>query len=619
MKNLYLGLVSVFLAGQAFSQVDLTERGKSLSPRASVKPVKQTTVRPQFKATLWSSDFSNLSDWTIGNSATSGNANWVIVNSPSEWWSNNAPLASTSGGNAAMFDSDGQSSAANLIQNNAWIQAGPFDCGALPNVAVSFEQYFNKWTGRTFVEVSIDGGASWVDYEVNVGMANNDETTNPAFASADISAQAAGQGAVLVRILYLSNAVSDGGTDHTAGDAWDYGWIVDDFQIGTLPDDDIALTYGWNADVVNDWEYSMIPLAQVKPMVPGVVIQNQGALQQTLDVTAEISLGGSVVNTTVETAYTIDPGVTDTIWFTTNYTPSALGVYTVDFSIEADADNNDNEYTAATMEVTQHIMAHDYGNQGTYGWNSSSTNPTVVGYANAPHAWANIYTPTVGANVYGVNIFLGASTTPNMEFTLDVYEIDPNNQGDWVQDPLGFVASKYWVPSAAQIGSQYTLAFDNPVALTGGKSYIFSLANVNGCTAPELFYIAGSEVASEDDDYSSLAFGSYNSNNPVNPNWYTGWGWAPYIRANFDQTVSVEAIADNGVSVYPNPTSGVVNVTNAGGLNNTIAVIDVTGKTLLSKTVSTETTVDLSTFGTGIYLVKVSNDKGQIVERVVVR
>ena len=97
------------------------------------------------------------------------------------------------------------------------------------------------------------------------------------------------------------------------------------------------------------------------------------------------------------------------------------------------------------------------------------------------------------------------------------------------------------------------------------------------------------------------------------------WQFAPYVRANFDQTLSVKAIAENGVSVYPNPTTGVVNVTNKSGLTNTIQVIDVTGKELISKTVSAGTTIDLSSFGTGIYLVKVSNEKGQIVERVVVR
>ena len=74
-----------------------------------------------------------------------------------------------------------------------------------------------------------------------------------------------------------------------------------------------------------------------------------------------------------------------------------------------------------------------------------------------------------------------------------------------------------------------------------------------------------------------------------------------------------------GVSVYPNPTNGVVNISNAQGSENEIQVLDITGKVVIAKTVSTSTSFDLSQFGTGVYIVKVSNENGQLVERVVVK
>ncbi len=54
-------------------------------------------------------------------------------------------------------------------------------------------------------------------------------------------------------------------------------------------------------------------------------------------------------------------------------------------------------------------------------------------------------------------------------------------------------------------------------------------------------------------------------------------------------------------------------------MTNTIEVFDVTGKTVLSKVVSTETTFDLSGNGSGVYIVKVSNEAGSLVERVVIK
>ena len=109
----------------------------------------------------------------------------------------------------ASFNSDGAATGANQIENNAWIRpADTLDCTSFPTVAVSFQQYFNKWTGRTFIEVSNDAGATWTDFEVNASMGNNDETTNPSGVTVNISSAAAGQDSVLVRILYLSNSIS---------------------------------------------------------------------------------------------------------------------------------------------------------------------------------------------------------------------------------------------------------------------------------------------------------------------------------------------------------------------------------------------------------------------------
>lgn len=611
MKSRYLALVMVFLVNTISAQVSSLERRKMPSPLISAKKAGIPTPKNTSKAIIWQSDFSMVSDWTIGNSS-GNNANWIISNSPSFWWSGNATLASNSGGNAASFNSDGYATAANQIENNAWIQSDTINCSNFPTVAVSFEQFFNKWTGRTFIEVSNDLGQTWVDYEVNESMDNNDETLNPSAQTVNITATAGLEPQVLIRFLYLSNAISDGGTNHTAGEAWDYGWIIDYVIVEELPDNDIALVKGWHADIVNDYEYSMVPLTQVREMIPGVILANQGALGQTLDVTATISDAGGVVNTTTQ-SITIPSGISDTVWFQTGYTPSSLGDYDVTFSIPADQDLSDNNANAATLSVTMDKMAHDYGASLTFGWNPASTNPDIVENANAVHSWGNIYYPQVDQDIYGVDINFASGTSPGLVFGVRVQQIDPVGG---IQGNLTFNNEQYYTVQASDIGMGITtVVFPQPSTLVAGEGYIIDVLKVDG-TSGQGFYIGGSDDFTEDDDFSTVAFGPYGANNAIN--YYVSWDFTPYIRANFDATLNVENLSLEGISIYPNPSEGIITIENETDEISVVTVMNLEGKVLRKHEINTTGTIDLSATGTGVYLVKVSNERGSFVERVLI-
>ena len=101
--------------------------------------------------------------------------------------------------------------------------------------------------------------------------------------------------------------------------------------------------------------------------------------------------------------------------------------------------------------------------------------------------------------------------------------------------------------------------------------------------------------------------------------WYYSTS-TPKVRMNFDASVAVKNVASlEGVNVYPNPSTGLVNISNDLAVENNIVVTDITGKVVASKVASVATTVDLSTFGTGIYMVEVSNTNGKKVERVIIK
>lgn len=85
-------------------------------------------------------------------------------------------------------------------------------------------------------------------------------------------------------------------------------------------------------------------------------------------------------------------------------------------------------------------------------------------------------------------------------------------------------------------------------------------------------------------------------------------------------TLSTNSFDDaSSVVAAPNPTSGILNL--AGKNINQIVVTDILGKVVLSNNYSSlnNVSIDLSTFNSGIYLVKVTNDANELSTLKVVR
>lgn len=71
---------------------------------------------------------------------------------------------------------------------------------------------------------------------------------------------------------------------------------------------------------------------------------------------------------------------------------------------------------------------------------------------------------------------------------------------------------------------------------------------------------------------------------------------------------------DSNVSVYPNPTNGIVNI-NAEGLKN-IVVMNTLGQKIFE---TAENQVDLSQFGTGLFMLRIETEQGSSVQRIMVK
>lgn len=83
-----------------------------------------------------------------------------------------------------------------------------------------------------------------------------------------------------------------------------------------------------------------------------------------------------------------------------------------------------------------------------------------------------------------------------------------------------------------------------------------------------------------------------------------------YVHVTTDGVEETES----NVSVYPNPTNGIVTI-NADGLKN-IVVVNTLGQKVFE---TIENQIDLSQFGTGLYMLKIETEHGNSVKRIMVK
>jgi hypothetical protein len=80
--------------------------------------------------------------------------------------------------------------------------------------------------------------------------------------------------------------------------------------------------------------------------------------------------------------------------------------------------------------------------------------------------------------------------------------------------------------------------------------------------------------------------------------------------------VKVSEINKTNLNIYPNPTTGLVNIENAEGA--TIELINVLGQSVMKiENAKSVETIDLSAFESGTYIVKVQNDNNTTTKKIV--
>ena len=97
-----------------------------------------------------------------------------------------------------------------------------FDFQCYDSIQLAFNQFYRRHSGSTYVDISIDNGATWHSNQINSNVSTNNQTPTNSVVTLDIGNLIAGQDSVQFRFRYVDNVNSGWGG---------YFWMIDDIRI----------------------------------------------------------------------------------------------------------------------------------------------------------------------------------------------------------------------------------------------------------------------------------------------------------------------------------------------------------------------------------------------------
>jgi hypothetical protein len=525
MNKLYVALVGGIVAGSAMAQSRTPLHTKKF-PQAKTHPV--AAHHSQRGAAIWSDDFSNPANWTMGGD---GANDWVIGQvAPNGDYPEPAIQSTTAANGWAIYDSD----LFCATSDDAWLQnVSPIDLTGYPAVQLVFEEEYRKYQDQTFVDVSNDG-TNWTPIQVNTTITTNNSTTNPAVVTVPISSVAGNQSTVFFRFHFKSVA------------GCDYSWQVDDVSIEAIAGYDLvavdAKTTAYDDYATTTWDsvpYSIYPISEIRPLALNMRYTSNSAAAENATATISTSDGFSASQ-----SGNIDPTDTTQFYVTTPYTPSAsVGVYNISYSVTGDNPDTDttNNDLSNSVEVSSGVFGRDDNVLAYLQYDDTTGSAFKVG--NGFHVIAD-------EMLYSIDAAFYTSSNVGSGLELNAQLLDPNTANF---DPLAesTYTTVYQSDLTPADGANFVhFMFDPPVQLTAGTDYLAVVQHfggvrldvgAGGISAPQTSFI----YQSSDDTW-----------------YYTTR--TPMVRMNFNSNISIGAEnVQNGVGLgqnMPNPANGTTSV-----------------------------------------------------------
>ena len=608
MKKFYLLAAAFGFALSGSAQYALPMTKKSIT---EAKPVESYAPMPKALGdTLWTDGFEDPNDWVIDNDGVSAaSAGWTVDATLDSWYFGSA-ISSTSGGNYAEVG-NGTDPNAVAAQGATYTvtTANPIDIVALGGsqfVNLEFKQYGAFFQDEQSFQISEDG-TNFTTVGTNLGRESLTASGGSAYDNPELVRINLGQflssnpTQVWIRFLWTSEFPTS-----TNNNAWiTYGWMVDDVQITTLADNDIAtssLNYGSEG-----LYYFQIPENQIAPIEMSVIAENNGGnAQEGVTFQATETTGGSGY---VGTSPAITSAIQgrDSLVISSPFTPGGQGNYNIDFEIlndSIDDDPSNNSMESYSFEVGQNIYARDNGNPTGSFTGNNFTPAVTIEPGNFFDVWA-------ADDLYAINATMGATLGTGIEVYGTVYEIV---SGDFV-----FVAeTELYTTTASDASSEILLPFAQPLSLNANTTYLVTVSSFD-----TEFSVATAGFSPDQTSFiqGDLGTGGFD--------WYFFNGTF-MVRMNFDETIPLSTenneLSNLQVNQFPNPFANETTVSytlpDAAAVN--YSVVDMTGKVIATGNQGTQSagkhsfTIDGSSFANGMYHLELTAGENKVVRRLVV-
>lgn len=612
MKNIYLSVAALMMAGGAMAQSPFATQQYSFSSTQKHAPNAITTVDNRHAVSADRVDYY-LEDFDAMTALDGVGSNWeaVIVSGVVGFELTDVGHANDAGSTFVIpalatstptkwilldSDSDGTSGSSEDVTLTSPV-IDLTDGGAVTVPAalkLEFEQFYAGWQSDTlFVAISDDAGATWNEIEIMNNSVGREGRPNPEIVSINVSPYISDPTQVMIRFHWVGN--------------WDYGWQFDNVRIAELPDNDMQIVNVFRGDLVNAVMYSQVPQSQATEFVIGADVRNIGFLDQTnVKFNWEIfdpsmtSIGSGVSSASIAS---LANGENDTIWVSTGITPTDLGNYTIDFEVIADATDDDlsnNEMTDDYFELTEYVYAADYGSPSAafYNWAGNDNGAASIG---------NVYLINADGVIGGIDAQLdnNVAVVDQLIYYV-VYKFDGTAYVYEAQ-------TSDYTTTAADEGAMVRLFFDSPVDVLAGDQVLVMAGHYGGDPSAGWEMagrVAQGAVAGTQADGSTVSL--------IDPS-------APMVRAlMLDFTGTEETAINERFDVYPNPADNNINIalTLAESQNTVINVLDISGK--IVKTINVgevngdrNIQIALDEFTTGVYFIELVNSNGKQVKKFV--
>ncbi len=619
MKKLYILLISLTVGASVSAQSGKLKAPILTKQNTDLSIVKPTNHISQKGITLWENDFSTASDWALTSTGTVADQ-WTIETNPGLIpVSVLAPFNATTASNGYLFINSDAAGGADQDGTQIITQATltvPVDLSAEPNVVLTFSHNYRWWQDTRGVRVSGDNGANWTEYEItnNAGYPNDQNSGNPEITSYDVSATCGNSAQVLIQFYYDDN------------DYWAWYWAVDDVKITRKDANNIEAVSAWISGTNNNGsEYGRTPLTQVdSDWMVGAVVTNDGVYDQT-----NVSVDADFVSFSSNPTLALIEADSSYIVETTETLSLAVGLYEGTFTVTSDNDTvggatfGDNQFQR-NFEITSDVYSLDgIGNHpaGYENLTSLGTDSWADGSFADGAILATCYTIKQSEVVSGLRIMLSTGTMAGAEVTghiMDTVEFMASNVFS-----AALYTSDLITVSATDIANGY---IDIPFIEKLGWDEVNQTSIWGNITLDAGVYYAAVEMNSLANTYDIRVV---DDNTVAQPAWssaiyypndqsYTnGTCFGIRMLMGDSWSVGVNENTNEGISVYPNPSTGLVNIENLNNIENTIVIYDVLGKVVHSTISTSSVSIDLT--GNGVYIIEISNVNGSISERVVIK